>query len=344
MKKNKKLVLEPNQLSKETKVSLRTRVLSATVATAILLPCLILGDWPFFTFVTFALAIAILEIIRCAEKKYSFWLYFTTFILAALLTYWPIFIRLFDALSSQSGVFSYHVYPYFDTLYASIPVMVIGIFALFFNVVLFKNFTVRDACFIFTSVVLISLGFQSILFLRYYPLKDFTNNEGTLFFNMENTFLSSLLIIYVLIATMFTDIGAYFVGIFFGKNKINPRISPKKTWEGFIGGIVISTAFSFLYAFLLAYYGCPILKDVFDIEHWYNILILSLLLPFVSTLGDFVFSSIKRYYEIKDFGKIMPGHGGILDRADSVIFSALTAAIFVIIASNILSGGNPFRW
>ena len=344
MRKNKKLVLEPNKISSETKVSLRTRVISAIVGTALLVPCLILGDWAFFGFVTFALAIAILEIVRCAEKKYSFWLYFTTFVLAALLTYWPIFIRLFDALTSNTEPFTLHVYPYFDTLYASIPIMMVGIFALFFNVVLFKNFTVRDACFIFTTVTLISLGFQSILFLRYYPLKGFVHAEGTPFFNLENTFISSLLIIYVLLATVLTDIGAYFVGIFFGKNKINPRISPKKTWEGFIGGVVISSSLSFLFAFILAYYKHPILEGVFDIKHWYNILILSILLPLFATLGDFVFSSIKRYYEIKDYGKIMPGHGGVLDRADSIIFSAITAAVFVVIASNILNGGNPFRW
>lgn len=334
--KKKQHLIEPNHLNKETKVSLRTRVISAVIAFAILLPCLILGDWPFFAFITFCLAIAILEIIRCAEKKYSIWLYVVTFVLAALLTYWPIILNLFN--SKDDTIF--RISSYFDVLHVSIPVIIVGAFALFFLVVCYKNFTVRDACFIFTTVILISLGFQSTLFLRYVSTPAYT---GGSYFTVENTFEASLLLIYVLLATFVTDMGAYFVGIFFGKNKINPRISPKKTWEGFLGGIIISAIVSFLFAFLLAYNGHPIYK-IFDLDHWYNILILSTLLPIFATLGDFVFSSIKRYYEIKDFGKIMPGHGGILDRVDSTIFTSIISAVFILMVSNIISGRNPFVW
>jgi phosphatidate cytidylyltransferase len=68
---------------------------------------------------------------------------------------------------------------------------------------------------------------------------------------------------------------------------------------------------------------------IFDLKHWYLILVLSVVLPFVSVLGDFVFSSAKRYFEIKDFGNIMPGHGGALDRIDSVVFTMLTTAVYI---------------
>jgi phosphatidate cytidylyltransferase len=145
-----------------------------------------------------------------------------------------------------------------------------------------------------------------------------------------------------------TDTGAYFIGILFGKNKINPRISPKKTWEGFTGGIIISTLFSFVFAMILALCGHPILKCL-DTDNWYLVLIISLIMPLFATLGDFTFSALKRHYEIKDFGNILPGHGGVLDRVDSLIFTATATAIVVsIILSFIYSenyvaiGGNPF--
>ena len=146
---------------------------------------------------------------------------------------------------------------------------------------------------------------------------------------------------------MMTDTGAFFIGILFGKNKINPRISPKKTWEGFFGGVVISCISSFLFAFILALCGHPVLK-CFDLNHWYLILILSLIIPIFATLGDFTFSSLKRVYDIKDFGNLLPGHGGILDRIDSLLFTATAAAIVISVILYCVYpetysaiGGNP---
>ena len=112
---------------------------------------------------------------------------------------------------------------------------------------------------------------------------------------------------------MVNDIGAYFIGVLFGRNKVNPRISPKKTWEGFFGGIVISFLISMGFALLVGYLGYPILPFLTP-ERWYWIVLLSLAMPIIGNLGDFTFSSIKRHYEIKDFGMLLKGHGGILDR------------------------------
>ena len=81
------------------------------------------------------------------------------------------------------------------------------------------------------------------------------------------------------------------------------------------------------------------MAGVLDVRHFYHVIILSVLIPLVSVLGDLVFSSIKRFYGIKDFSNIMPGHGGILDRADSILFATITAAIYVCIFYDFASTG-----
>lgn len=113
------------------------------------------------------------------------------------------------------------------------------------------------------------------------------------------------------------DTFAYFVGKFFGKHKLIPEISPKKTVEGSIGGIIF-TVIAF------AIYGLVVDK-VFDVNLGYaKLCVLGLVLPIVSQIGDLVASTVKRQYEIKDYGFLFPGHGGVLDRFDSVMLTAPT--------------------
>ena len=215
----------------------------------------------------------------------------------------------------------------------SILILVLSVCGLFIMVIIDKGFTVRDACFIFTMMLIITVGFQGALVVRYFPSQqlplEMREQLGSGYFNLYDNLESCLLIVYVLLGTFMTDIGAYFIGVFFGKHKLNPRISPKKTWEGFFGGIIISTIVSFAFGFIFSITGHPLAYGILDREHWYLILVLSFVIPFASVLGDFVFSSAKRHFEIKDFGNIMPGHGGVLDRLDSVIFSMLTTATFI---------------
>ncbi len=105
------------------------------------------------------------------------------------------------------------------------------------------------------------------------------------------------------------DTGAYFVGSAIGRHKLIPHISPNKTWEGAIGGFVIGAALSMAFGFWK-------LSDL----PASLIITASLLLPFTAQVGDLAFSSIKRHYGVKDFGNLFPGHGGVLDRVDSIIF------------------------
>jgi phosphatidate cytidylyltransferase len=120
------------------------------------------------------------------------------------------------------------------------------------------------------------------------------------------------------------DTGAYFTGVFLGKHKMAPVISPKKTWEGFLGGIVFSA---------LAVLGVSfIYKSFLGVEN--NVLLNVLVTPIfvsVGVLGDLAASLIKRQCNIKDYGKLIPGHGGIMDRFDS---NLMIAPVFYLLVSN----------
>ena len=335
-----------NKISESTKKSFKTRVIAGATALALVIPALVLGDWAFFALVVVALLIAVIELIKCAKTKYSRWAYLATFILCLAIIIWPLISTFVGGQYWDDG----HIYSGYSRLYISVIVLIIAIFALFYVVMWDENFTVRDVCFIFAVGFLMAMGFQALLYLRFLPTSSIFSYDdaarGT-FYNFDNTFGSMWLIIYLLIAVFGTDIGAYMFGVLFGHSKINPRISPNKTWAGFWGGLLFSSVLSMTFAFIMAATNNPIMPvrtyngvtgSIFDLAHWYNIIALSVLIPPFATLGDFVFSAIKRYYNIKDFGHIIPGHGGILDRLDSIIFASLIMAIYVSIAFAIDTG------
>lgn len=118
------------------------------------------------------------------------------------------------------------------------------------------------------------------------------------------------------------DTGAFLVGSLIGKTKLFERISPKKTWEGFMGGVLFTLLFSIGFYFLF--------PEVLSFLQW---LLLALLVSILATLGDLFESLLKRTYNVKDSGSIMPGHGGILDRIDSLIMVSVPVFIFVCIVS-----------
>ena len=120
-----------------------------------------------------------------------------------------------------------------------------------------------------------------------------------------------------------SDTGAYFVGSAIGKHKLAPVLSPKKTVEGLVGGAVLNLLLCVIFALIY----CVAVKDVEKV----NILALvpvAIIGSLVSVVGDIFASAIKRFYKIKDYGKIMPGHGGVLDRFDSMLM--VTAYMWMI--------------
>lgn len=136
--------------------------------------------------------------------------------------------------------------------------------------------------------------------------------------DMEN---GKVLIWYAIFAAWATDIFAYFVGKYFGKHKLS-SISPKKTVEGAIGGIIGAVVVMLIYTYGVNY--------GLGLDYSYiNIAIIALILSIISQIGDFIASIIKRYVEIKDYSELIPGHGGMLDRIDSLLFIAPFAYIML---------------
>ena len=128
-------------------------------------------------------------------------------------------------------------------------------------------------------------------------------------------------------AAWVTDSCALICGMLFGKHKLLPSVSPKKTVEGAVGGVLFCIAAFLLYA--------KILESAFQFEiaSYIMIAVCGLICGIVAVIGDLLFSAIKRASGIKDFGNIMPGHGGVLDRFDSVISISLVLLLFISITN-----------
>ena len=155
---------------------------------------------------------------------------------------------------------------------------------------------------VFVSVTYVVTCFTALTILRYLPM-------GFYYFGL------------VFIAAWISDVFAYFTGVFFGKHKLIPEISPKKTVEGSLGGIVFAAVFMVLYGWILSLAA----------EVTPNYLVLSIggiLLAVAGQIGDLLASLVKREHGVKDYGRLMPGHGGIMDRFDSVL--AVSAATMIL--------------
>lgn len=156
-----------------------------------------------------------------------------------------------------------------------------------------------------------AIPFVSLFFIGFYP-----NFEADLYYHPQN-----ILGFFFLMWT--NDTGAYLTGRKFGKHKLFERVSPKKTWEGFIGGLVLSL----IVGYITSHY--------FDFLSTIDWLITAGIVSCFGTMGDLVESRFKRSAEIKDSGTILPGHGGILDRFDGVLIAAPIVLIYLLLSSTI---------
>ena len=135
--------------------------------------------------------------------------------------------------------------------------------------------------------------------------------------------VSFTLLVYLALIVSFTDIFAFFFGIRFGKHKLAPTISPKKSWEGSFFGTILGSATGIIFVLFTC---VPILDELTILQ----LVVLSLLVSIFGQIGDLFASKIKRSVGVKDFGSLFPGHGGILDRFDSLLMAGLVL-IWVIL-------------
>lgn len=330
-------------MNPEVKKTMWTRIVTGIVIALLGVPAILVGSWYFAILILIAAIFAIHEIINAVKHNtYPLALHIFVYIMTLSLIFW-IFMRHniehIQALNEtiEEGLPTIFIFDLrywsFSSGFKDIQVSTMGVSVTLFTLFIFgissKNFKMPDVTYLFTMIIFIGISFQSVLFLRYYPAYDFYIHE----LDMTHDIQSSFLIIYVLLGVTTTDMGAYFIGVLFGKHSMNSRVSPKKTWEGFFGGISISFVLSFIFGILVAYFKMPMLTFL-TVDKWYWILFLSLFIPIISTLGDFIFSTIKRHFEIKDFGTIFPGHGGILDRIDSILCTSLAISVIIILMSN----------
>ena len=180
--------------------------------------------------------------------------------------------------------------PLMETIgYTKIELALIAVLLLLTYTVVVKNrYSFEDAAFSILGALYIGIGF---------------------FYFIETRAAGTEFVIFALLIVWTTDSGAYFTGKKFGKKKLWPEISPNKTIEGFIGGIATAIIFASVYQWL-----SPISSS------YLILIIVTIIASIFGQVGDLVESALKRQYKVKDSGNILPGHGGILDRFDSLLF------------------------
>lgn len=325
--------IETNEITPEAKASLKKRVITGLVMAAIAFPCLILGNWLFFGFIVAVTILSAYELVHITkiEGKLRIAMYVLVITLMVLLVNYIFFKNNWELVKANANINAWEfVTNGFNNIELSSMLIILVSIIFFVFSFLTEKISLFHVFYFVTMLIVISLGMQSFLYLRFSPFLAW-KNANISYFNSASFpyFESLLLVLYLMIGVMMNDIGAYFVGMLFGKHKMNPRISPKKTWEGFAGGIVISAICSIVFALVFALVGKPILPR-FSIDQFYWVVIISLAMPLAGDIGDFVFSAIKRNAGIKDFSNLLPGHGGILDRIDSMLFAG--GAVSALIA------------
>lgn len=253
---------------------MRTRVWGAIAGLAILLPAIYVGGHVFAGLVLLLSVIGLYELTRMGNIPYAGLVGVIASCAIAFITV-PDNYRLFTIPGMNSTYLFY------------ICCMVLLVLTVYQH----QTFNIENVALIIFGSLYIGYGFRYLIMLRDMGLD---------------------LIMFQFAIIWATDIGAYLVGRRFGKHRLAPSISPNKTIEGAVGGILCAMVASVLYIHLLD----PHLSGV---NHY---IILAISISILGQLGDLVESAIKRHYQVKDSGTLIPGHGGVLDRFDSTIFTS----------------------
>ena len=306
---------------------MKKRIISGIILAFMLIPLLLVKDlFPILQIVlTLLCGIATIEMINMCEKKRPMKLPVKIIvILSTMLIYFGI-VNENEAcknslISIITGKFDFHL----NTLMT----LTLSCAAVFACQVFVDEFDAADVGSALMIILYVSLSFSALTVLLF---------NGVRF------------LVYLGIVCFGTDIFAYVFGMKFGRHgrhKLCPKISPKKSWEGAIGGTISGTLLASLFAIFYDMFGHYFVSNgephkffanVFNYEAMHPavivvmIIFISLLLSICSQVGDLICSKFKRTYDIKDFSQAIPGHGGILDRFDSVLFASIVFLCFITI-------------
>ena len=279
---------------------MKTRILTGLIAVAVILvPCIVFMHTVVLPVILglFA-AIAVHEVIKATGGKNN--------ILTAI-----------SCITAAAIPFIFH----FNIEIPFMPVAVAYTLAYFIIMVpMHKKTTFNDVVTALFATVAIPSSISIFILLRDVYITNpqaYTKSSGVFF------------ILFAMFCAWMTDTFAYFSGKFLGKHKLCPNVSPNKTIEGAVGGVIGATGMNLILFFIFD-------KFFFTVHTlaWWQIIIISAVLSVISMFGDLSASIIKRNHGIKDFGKIFPGHGGVMDRIDSCLF-VLPALYFAVYLINI---------
>ena len=273
---------------------MKTRILTAAVLLAIFVPILWFSHLIVYPIAMAILAgVAVLELLRCLKLHTDLPVSVGAVTLAVALT---LLARFSTGAKQYLGAVAVAFFVF--TLYL-------------FAVAVFRAGALRYGSLmgVVGGTLYLTIAFSSMVLLRDLP-------NGVFLFLLP------------FIGSWVTDTFAYFTGRLIGRHKLAPVISPKKTVEGSIGGIVFAVGAFAAYGAIVAARGV--------VPSYPALLLCGLVVSVVSQIGDLALSAIKREYDIKDYGRIFPGHGGVLDRFDSVIATAPLILLFSLLESGLM--------
>lgn len=279
---------------------MKTRIITAIVAICVLVAILVFSATPVLPIaVSICALIAVFEITGCVGVRRTWVLSLTTYIFSAAMLF-LVFVHFLDYINIAN---------FASILFAIIYVYVFLIFA--FTMFSKGNIKFSQSTELIALTFYILIGFIAIVLLR----------------AVEPA--GKYLYLLIFIGAWMTDTGAYFVGVFFGKHKLIPEVSPKKTVEGAFGGILGCIVGYVVFA--------VILNCFFDVTvNYIALILLAIMISAISQCGDLIASYVKRERGIKDYGCIFPGHGGMMDRFDSIIAVApVLLGIILLLPSDI---------